>query len=121
MTEYLVGRASDIDEENRTILTVDGKEIAVFRFRDRLYALSNTCLHMGGPVGEGKILGKVESVIATDGTWSGDRFSEESVHLVCPWHGFEYDIATGECAGDRRLRLRRYDVIERDGDVYIVQ
>lgn len=109
MSEHLVGAVSEIGDEDRRILTVDAVEIVVFRVKDRLYALNNTCLHMGGPVGEGKILGRVESVIASDGTWLGDRFSEDSIHIVCPWHGFEYDIETGQFAGDRRLRLGRYD------------
>jgi len=31
------------------------------------------------------------------------------IALVCPWHGYEYDIKTGECAGDRKLKLRKYE------------
>lgn len=44
---------------------------------------------------------------------------EHDGRVVCPWHGYEFDLASGRCANDPRLRLRRYDVIERDGEVYI--
>jgi nitrite reductase/ring-hydroxylating ferredoxin subunit len=42
------------------------------------------------------------------------------MHLVCPWHGWEYDLTTGENVADRRLLLRRYPVLIRNGDVYLV-
>jgi nitrite reductase/ring-hydroxylating ferredoxin subunit len=41
------------------------------------------------------------------------------MHIVCPWHGYEYKLETGECAADKKLKLRRYEVIERDGGVYV--
>lgn len=120
MAEHFVGTVGEIDTDNRKVLTVGEREIAVLKFRDRLYAFDNTCLHMGGPVGEGVILGKVESVIAEDRCWMGDQFSEEEIHLVCPWHGWEYDLETGAFAGDRNLRLRRYEVVQRGEDVYVI-
>ena len=46
------------------------------------------------------------------------RFSEHEIHIVCPWHGYEYDLATGECVGDRRLRLTKYPVVVRGDDLY---
>jgi len=51
--------------------------------------------------------------------WHGQRFSDE-VHFVCPWHGYEYDLKTGECAADRRLRLKTYQVVRRGEDIYVV-
>jgi nitrite reductase/ring-hydroxylating ferredoxin subunit len=41
-------------------------------------------------------------------------------HFVCPWHGYEYDIKTGECVSDRKLKLRRYKVVQKGDDVYVV-
>ncbi len=40
-------------------------------------------------------------MIADDRTYQGQTFGDE-VHFVCPWHGYEYDLKTGECVGDRR-------------------
>ena len=120
MSEWLAGRLSDFDDEQRRVLSADGREIVVFRRNDRFYALDNTCLHMGGPVGEGILIGKVEAVISEDKRFLGERFSEEEIHIVCPWHGWEYDIETGQCAGDRRRRLGRYETEVRGEDVYVI-
>ena len=59
-------------------------------------------------------------MIGPDKTWVGQKFSEERVNFVCPWHGYEYDIKTGECAGNRKLRLRSYEVVQRDQQLYVV-
>jgi nitrite reductase (NADH) small subunit len=120
MTELLAGQVSDFDDERRKIVSANGREIVVFRHNGRFYALDNTCLHMGGPVGEGIIIGKVEAILSEDKRFLGERFSEEEIHIVCPWHGWEYDIETGKCAGDGRLRLRRYETVERGDDVYVI-
>jgi nitrite reductase/ring-hydroxylating ferredoxin subunit len=41
------------------------------------------------------------------------------VNFVCPWHGYEYDIKTGECAADRRLRLKKYKVVRKGDEIYV--
>ena len=119
MAEVFAGRVSDFDHERRATVKVDGREVVVLRSNGRFYALSNDCLHMGGPVGEGMLKGKVEAVLTEDKRVLGERFSEEEMHIICPWHGWEYDIATGEFAGDRKRRLRCYDVTTRGDEVYV--
>ena len=52
-------------------------------------------------------------------TWHGQRFASDQVHFVCPWHGYEYDLRTGECAADRRLKLKTYEVVRRGEDIYV--
>ncbi len=70
----------------------------MFHWEGQFYAYANMCLHQGGPACEGLIMHQVEDVIGPDKTWVGQKFSEERVNFVCPWHGYEYDIKTGECA-----------------------
>jgi nitrite reductase/ring-hydroxylating ferredoxin subunit len=120
LSEWHVGPSDEITIDQRKILDAGGREIVVFRFGDRCYALDNWCLHMGGPVGEGRIVGRVEAVLDDDKRCIREQFSETEIHLVCPWHGYEYNIETGEFAGDRRMRLRTYEVVEREGQVYVV-
>lgn len=120
MAEVFVGRASEFDEDARKVVTVGGREIVVFKWSDRFYAFENRCLHQGGPVGEGMLIGKVEAVLGPDKTYLGERFSESEIHLVCPWHGWEYDIETGACAGQPRRRLRAYQTVQREDAVYVV-
>lgn len=61
---------SDIPDTRAKVIHLTGREkIAVFRNGDALSALSNVCIHQGGPLGEGKIV---------DGC------------VTCPWHGYQY-------------------------------
>ena len=118
--EVLVGRRDDFAADQRRIVTIGGREVGVLHHDGRFYAYENRCVHQGGPVCEGRIIGRVEAVLADDKTMLGERFSDTETHLVCPWHGYEYDLATGECAADRRLRLRRYEVVEKGDEIYVV-
>ncbi len=120
MPEHLAGKSHEFQEGGRKIVRIGDVEIGIFRRTGSLCAYENLCLHQGGPVCEGQIMGKVEAVIGSDRRYLGERFSEEEIHIVCPWHGWEYDLATGACAADRRLHLKRYTIIERGGEVYVV-
>ncbi len=119
MPEIFVARASELPDGERRIITHDGLEIGVFHWQGAYYAYRNLCLHQGGPACEGVIMHKVEDVLGPDLTWHGQKFSGEEAHFVCPWHGYEYDIRTGECAADRRLKLQSYEVIRRGEEIYV--
>lgn len=119
-SEIRVGPASDLANGQRAMVRIDGRDVFVFERDGRFYAFENVCRHMGGPVGEGILIGKVESVLDETGAHIRDRFSTTEIHLVCPWHGWEYDIETGECAANRRIRLRRYEAVQRGEDVYVI-
>jgi nitrite reductase/ring-hydroxylating ferredoxin subunit len=118
MSEVEIGRADQFPDDSVVVVTVNDVSIGIFRDRGALFAYKNTCLHQGGPVCEGMRSRNVVDVLAADRTLVGQRFGDDT-HIVCPWHGYEYKLATGECVGDPKLRLRRYDVQERDGHVYI--
>ena len=119
MTEVFVAKLSELPDGERRIVTHGDVEIGVFHWQGGFYAYRNLCAHQGGPACEGVIMHKVEDVLAPDRTWHGQKFSSEEVHFVCPWHGYEYDIRTGECAADRKLRLQSYEVIRRGEDLYV--
>jgi nitrite reductase/ring-hydroxylating ferredoxin subunit len=119
-TEVLVGTRADFADDGRRIVTARGFDIGVLLHAGRFYAYENRCVHQGGPVCEGRVLGKVEAVLGTDKSLLSERFSETELHLICPWHGYEYDLATGECAVDRRRRLRRFEVVEKGDEIYVV-
>lgn len=74
-------------------VAVNGLDIALFNVRGKIYATSNTCLHQGGPLGEGILDGEV---------------------VTCPWHMWEYNVCTGELAGNSSVKLATYPV-EVDG------
>jgi nitrite reductase/ring-hydroxylating ferredoxin subunit len=119
MVEKLVGKVSEFKDGDRRIVFLGDHEIGVFRENGAFYAYSNYCLHQGGPACEGLTIAKVEERIMPDKTSKGLYFSDTELHFVCPWHGYEYDIKTGECVSDRRLKLRKYEVIEKGDEVYV--
>lgn len=120
MNEWYAGRVTDFDDETRVILRTERTEIAVFLAGAEFRAVANTCLHQGGPVGEGVVMGKVCAVLDGDRQLVREIFSEDDLQIVCPWHGWAYDIATGAFAGDRRLRLETFDTEIRGDAVYVI-
>jgi len=119
MPECFVAKATDLKDGDRWIVVSGKHEVGVFFKDGSYYAYSNYCLHAGGPACEGILVNKVVDLIAADRTYEGQSFSDE-LHFVCPWHGYEYDIKTGECAGDRKLKLRKYEVVRRGDDIFVV-
>src|SRR5579864_556935 len=119
MAEKLVGKLTEFKDGDRRIVFVGDHEIGVFREHGTFYAYSNYCLHQGGPACEGLTIAKVEERIMPDKTSKGLYFSDTELHFVCPWHGYEYDIKTGECVSDRRLKLRKYEVFQKGDEVYV--
>ena len=120
VAELFVGKESEFEDRDRKIISQGDLEIGVFRVNGDFYAYENNCVHQGGPVCQGKILNKVEEVLAEDKTSKGLKFSETDVHIVCPWHGYEYNLKTGRHPGDKNVRLKPYDVKISDGEVYVI-
>ncbi|MCY3004834.1 MAG: Rieske (2Fe-2S) protein [Planctomycetota bacterium] len=75
-----------------------GNIIALFRYSGGIYALDGICMHQGGPLAKGKL---------ADGT------------IECPWHGWRYDLITGNNSATCQSMLRSYPVREQDGKIEI--
>ena len=84
-----------------------GRSIGVFNVAGEYFALRNRCPHQGGPL----CLGSMSGLVTSSGP--GDyTVSRQGEILRCPWHGWEFDIRTGQSWFDpKRVRVRRYDVI----------
>jgi nitrite reductase/ring-hydroxylating ferredoxin subunit len=120
MPEQFVGKLSEFKDGDRRIIFAGDHEIGVFRHDGKFYAYSNYCLHQGGPACEGLTIAKVEERLRPDKTSEGLFFSDTEMHFVCPWHGYEYDMKTGECVSDRKLKLRSYKIVEKGDEVYVL-
>jgi nitrite reductase/ring-hydroxylating ferredoxin subunit len=120
MAEKFVAKATEFKDGDRRIVFVGEHEIGVFRDKGEFYAYSNFCLHQGGPACEGLTIAKVEERLRPDMTSQGLYFSETEMHFVCPWHGMEYDMKTGECVSDRKMKLRKYQVLQKGDEIYVV-
>jgi nitrite reductase/ring-hydroxylating ferredoxin subunit len=119
MPEVIVGRTSDFGDPGRKVVDIEGSEVGVFRLGSDFFAYYNICPHLDGPACQGKILPCATEDVQPDRTSAGRVFSKTQINVVCPWHGFEFDIRTGRHQTDKRIRLRPVSVKVRDGDVIV--
>ncbi len=119
MREVSVGSVKDFEDPGRKVVGFENFEVGVFKVDGEFYAYLNQCPHLGGPVCQGKMIAKVEEVIADDKTSKGMTFSKTKLHIACPWHAYEFDIRTGAHPGNARARLRKIKVTIMDGEVVI--
>lgn len=119
MSDQFVCKAAEFKEGDRRVVRVGPHEIGIFKHKGEVFAYSNYCLHQGGPACEGLTISRVEERLNDDKTSRGLFFSDTEMNFVCPWHGMEYDMKTGECISDRKLKLRRYKVVEKGDELYV--
>ncbi len=109
--EYRVGPEHEIPDGEGVLVVAAGVEIGVFRVHGQLHAYENRCSHQGGPVCTGEIVGRYEQVLNADGTVREERFVDDEPRIACPWHGWEYDLETGQSfLGPGAPPVRTYDV-----------
>ncbi len=77
---------------------VNGKTIALANVNGTFYAVNNTCLHRGGPLGQGAM--------------------EDNI-VTCPWHGWQYDVTTGKVAMNPTVGVEMYAVEVRGEDIFV--
>src|SRR5256885_10013544 len=77
---------------------VDGKELAVSNVDGKYYAIHNTCLHRGGPLGQGELEGKT---------------------VTCPWHGWQFDATNGLATDNPAVGVACFRVEVRGDDLWI--
>jgi nitrite reductase/ring-hydroxylating ferredoxin subunit len=118
--EILVGKTSEFRDGDRRLVANGKGEIGVYFIRGGWYAYQNFCPHQGGPACEGLTMAKVEAIIAADKTYRGTRFNHDEMHIVCPWHGWEFRMEDGVSAADDTHGLRKFDVEVRGDDVYVM-
>lgn len=112
MKRYVVARTDDFPPGTRRIVEVDGRSIGVFNVDGRCYALRNSCPHQGAALcSGGTVLGSVSSPGPGE-----HHYDAERKLLACPWHNWEFDLATGQSWFDpARTRVRPYDVVVESG------
>ena len=119
MAETLVCKDGDIAEGGVRIVRTGKFEIGVIRHGGKYYAYRNYCPHQGGPACEGLRMPQVKEIIDANGVYHGKTFDEGDMHIVCPWHGYEFSIKTGFHQGNSRVRLRKAELTIRDGEIYV--
>lgn len=113
-----VGPADAFEEGDRQLVQVGDTQVGVLRIDGAFHALENECPHQGGPVCTGRIGGKIIAEQEEVGARAIERVSDQPV-IACPWHGWEYEVETGEHIGNPRVALETYGVTVEDGTVYV--
>jgi nitrite reductase/ring-hydroxylating ferredoxin subunit len=82
-----------------TLVELNGIRIVLAPVGDAVYACGDVCAHRGGPLSAGKL---------------------SAFRLACPWHGWIYDVRTGQCAfPGRGASVPSYPVKVREGEVWV--
>ena len=98
MAWQTVCESNDLDEGQSVEVVFRGDVIAVYRHCNELYAVDGICMHQGGPLARGRL---------ANGT------------VTCPWHGWQYELATGNHAPTCKPMLKTYKIQESDGKIEI--
>jgi nitrite reductase/ring-hydroxylating ferredoxin subunit len=102
MKRYPVLRVDELPENGHKIVEVRGIQYGVYRIKGEYYAWRNVCPHAGAPVCVGKVCGtRLPSLVYEY------KYGRENEILRCPWHGWEFDLLTGEHLVDPETKLRR--------------
>jgi nitrite reductase (NADH) small subunit len=112
-----IGNLSDFPEGSHKVVKVGGRQIGVFNIRGEFYGLPNVCPHQAGPLCEGKFV--TGSLISNAETNWEPQWIHDGEVMICPWHGLEYHIPTGQCMAYPKIRVRRYEVFVEDGKVKV--
>ena len=112
MARHVVAKAADIPAGGNKVVTVAGREIVVFHINGEFFALLNRCPHEGAPMQKAQPVARLES--DEPGQYRRSRVGEM---LRCPWHGWEFDVRTGQSYFDpRNCKMRSYPVTVQDGE-----
>ena len=107
-----IGSVEELEREGRVTARVGGREVGVVAVNGELHGVRNRCPHHGGPLCLGVVR---ERVRGEPGRY---ELAETSV-LRCPWHGWEFDPATGRCLDDDSMRVAVYAATAEGGRVYV--
>jgi len=118
MDEIAVGAFNDLADGDYRIFAIEATEVGIFRIGDRIVGYENVCPHAGGPVCQGRIFNRVEELLTPEKKSLGLRYSTRR-NIVCPWHGYEFDIETGCHPGDRSIQLKPVKIDVRDGQIFV--
>ena len=93
-----VAATSEVPLGQGKVVIAGGRQIALFNVGGTIYATDNTCLHRGGPLGEGFLEGPI---------------------VTCPWHGWTYDVTTGVCPANPNVAVKTFPVRVEGSEIQV--
>jgi 3-phenylpropionate/trans-cinnamate dioxygenase ferredoxin subunit len=82
----------------KTIELPAGRELALYNVNGEFYATENFCPHKGAPLSSGNLC---------------------EYTIECDWHGWQFDVRTGECLTVPE-KIETYEVVIEDGVIKVV-
>jgi len=99
MSDFVkVAKKSEIPTDTGYRVEVNGREVALFQVDGKVYAIHAVCPHQGGPLDEGGLEGNT---------------------VMCPWHGWQFDVTNGVCTFNDSIKQPTFPVKEEGDDIYI--
>src|ERR671934_1307189 len=99
MAEFVVASTQELTPGSGKVMEINGQSIAVFNIDGTYYATDNTCVHRGGPLGEGELEGDV---------------------VTCPWHAWQYNVKTGVSTTNPSASVKSYQVKVEGSDIKVL-
>ncbi|WP_447971318.1 Rieske (2Fe-2S) protein [Nitrospira sp. M1] len=93
-----IAKTDQISPGSGMVAEVEEKSFAVFHVNGAYCVIDNTCVHRGGPLGEGELDGDI---------------------VTCPWHGWEYNVKTGACTNNPAACVKTYNVTVEGSDIKV--
>jgi nitrite reductase (NADH) small subunit len=98
MPRVRVAAAADVPAGEGRVIDASGRSLAVFNVDGAYHAIDNACPHRGGPLGDGDMDGPL---------------------VVCPWHGWRWDVTTGANANNPAVKVACFPVSVEAGEVFV--
>ena len=95
---HRVAAVSDVPVGEGREFVAGGRIVALFHVGDEFLALDGICPHAGGPLAQGKLSGCI---------------------VTCPWHGWQFDVSTGQHCLNSRLQHSSFPVTVEGTDVFV--
>ena len=117
----VAGRIEDIAPGNRKIIVPFRGQagIGVFNVNGVYYAPRNLCPHKQGPLCIGRVSGRVVATAPPSTYEPHLELVRDGEIIRCPWHLYEFEIATGRCLVDPKLRVKTFPVAVEGDDVVV--
>ena len=112
---YAVATLGEVVEGKCLLVRARGLEIGLFVVDGELRAYRNVCPHAGAPICAGRISGTT----LPSAVYQYEYGMERQI-LRCPWHGWEFDLATGVHLVDADCKLRGYPVVVENGTIFVL-
>lgn len=120
MAKHFLCPASEITTDHHKVFQIGRHNFGVFIVEGKYHGIRNNCPHQGGPLCEGAGVFDEISAEVTDDRKVREFVKSEKSLVACPWHGFEFDIRTGQCMVRQDWKVKTYDIYKDDkNDLYV--